>query len=246
MLSLWVLLSSSAACASLPPDASVAFEQGNAQLARGHYAQAIGAYRRLAQRGVGRAELYCNTGNAYYQAGQVGWAVFYYEKGLALAPLDAQLLANRRAALAKAGVRAAATSAPALLRRRLVLQVADWLAVVAVLGLVGSSMLFLSNAVAGPHPQQEKLWAWCRYGLLTSGLLVVAASGLALPYEQSGAIIVQAKTAGRAGPSGAARQVFEAKAGEKVTVKNRYQQWVKVQLPSGEEGWVAAASVASL
>ena len=246
LLSLWVLLSGCAACTSLPENSAVPFQQGNAHLARGHYAQAIGLYQQLARQGVERAELYCNRGNAFYRAGQVGWAVYYYEKGLALAPLDPQLLANRQAALAKAASQGAVVNAPPAPSQLAMLSVADGVALVAVLGVLGSSLLFLGGAFSRLHLRKERLLASSRYALLASGLLLGASGAAVVAYERHGAIIVQAKTVGRVGPSRAARQVFEARAGERVAIQNHYQGWVKVQTPSGEEGWLPTASVASL
>lgn len=243
LLSWWLLLSC-AGCTSLPPTAASAFKKGNEQLARGDYARAIGTYHELERQGVRRAELYCNTGNAFYKAGQVGWAVYYYEKGLALAPFDRQLRANKVAALGQAQALVPEEAAYKL-SWAIAPKAADGVAKLAVASILLSSILFLGSALGGAKPAAAKLLRPCRHLLRAGGGLLLVAGGLLLPARPE-SIVVQAKTTGRAGPGQAARKVFEAEAGEAVTVQSRYQDWLKVQTLSGEEGWVSASSVASL
>ena len=246
LFSWWVLLLSCAGCTSLPPTAASSFKKGNEQLAKGDYAHAIGTYRALERQGVQRAELYCNTGTAFYKTGQVGWAIYYYEKGLVLAPLDAQLRANKAAALRQAEIQASTEKPIYTLSESTATKAADVVGKLAIASVLLSSVLFLGSALGKRKLAMETLLRPSRYLLLLGGGLLLVAGGLLWPFARPGAIVVQAKIIGRAGPGRAARRVFEARAGETVTVQTRYQGWLKVQTPNGEEGWVNAASVASL
>lgn len=238
-----LLLASLNACSSPPENAAAAFARGNVLLARGRYEPALAAYRQLERRGVQRAELYCNAGNACYRAGRTGWAVYYYEKGLQQAPADAQLVANRRAALEKAGLPdppAAFTADP----RRWAL-VADICAKSAVGALVLSGLLLLLAGFSRRADRRVRLVVGCRFGLLSAGAVLLGATVL-LWSSQCQAAIVVASAAGRSGPGAAARAVFTTRAGEKVVIRNRYRSWLKVSRASGEAGWLPGSTLGVL
>ncbi|MGI4863799.1 MAG: tetratricopeptide repeat protein [Janthinobacterium lividum] len=243
LLVLWVLVLGLAGCAR-EPDHAADFQRANAQLQKGHYVQAIRQYQQLERRGVQQPALFCNLGNAFYQSGRLGWAVYYYEKALALAPLDAQLIANSRVAQARTRPPAAGWwPAPTTMRA---LKVADAGAVLAVVSLFISSILYLIGVVANGGVLPAGRLAACRLLLLAAALLLVAAGGALLPRQQPAAIITLPKAQLHSGPSSLARKVAEAAEGEKVAVQASYRGWLKIQTTSGEQGWVATASAARL
>lgn len=57
------------------------FDEGNTYYAAGEYQKAISSYELAIASGYASAELYYNTGNAYYRLDELGMAMLYY-KGL--------------------------------------------------------------------------------------------------------------------------------------------------------------------
>ena len=59
----------------------------------GQYQQAIGNYHQLLERNFKNPQIYYNLGNAYFKAGDLGYAIWSYRKALRLNPGFAQALA---------------------------------------------------------------------------------------------------------------------------------------------------------
>lgn len=72
-------------------------------LSNGGYLFALEGYKKLESAGIHSAGLYNNMGVAYFKMNQLGNSLFYFEKGLRLAPLDTQLIYNRNKVSAKLG-----------------------------------------------------------------------------------------------------------------------------------------------
>ena len=77
-----------------------AFHSGNDLLdssplqAKENYILAAFYYNSLLDRGIQNAELFYNTGNAFYRAGQIGNAVLMYRRALLFSPSDPQIKFN--------------------------------------------------------------------------------------------------------------------------------------------------------
>lgn len=72
----------------LCPDAQAdsRYAEGNRAYMAARYTEAISRYRELIAAGVVHEHLYYNLGNAYFRAGDLGRAVYNYERALGLAP----------------------------------------------------------------------------------------------------------------------------------------------------------------
>lgn len=244
-LGLWLLLLAGCSHGPQGPRQATAFRRANAALRQGHYEDAIGQYQQLERQGVSQPALFCNLGNAFCKAGRVGWAIYYYEKALKLAPLDTQLIANQKAAqaLIKPAGPSPAPGPAASGRARLSAAADVGTQVAAGCFLLGGICYVAGTTRAGARGQ--KLVAACRYLLLASALLLLAAGGL-LPMQPRAAIIVVPKTSMRSGPSHAASQLLAVGEGEKVEIQTSYRAWLKVRTTRGEQGWISAPSAAQL
>ena len=72
------------------------FREANALYYSEAFAEAARLYSLLIEAGIEQAPLYYNAGNALYKSGQIGPAVWHYEKARRLTPRDERLLANLR------------------------------------------------------------------------------------------------------------------------------------------------------
>src|SRR4029077_10622714 len=68
--------------------ADEAWRRGNDAYLRGDYAGAVAAYQELDRQGLVSADLTFNLGNAYYRQGNLGRAIWAYERAAALDPDD--------------------------------------------------------------------------------------------------------------------------------------------------------------
>ena len=73
---------------------SLAFDAANKLYAQGKFAEAAGAYEKLAQSGTVSPALYFNLGNACFKASQLGRAIAAYRHAERLTPRDPDIGAN--------------------------------------------------------------------------------------------------------------------------------------------------------
>jgi len=93
VLALVALLSSAAGLAAADSWSSQ-FDAANKLYEEGKYAQAITAYQRIADAGLGAGPLYFNLGNACFKSGELGRAIAAYRQAERLTPRDPDLQAN--------------------------------------------------------------------------------------------------------------------------------------------------------
>ncbi|MCM8796514.1 MAG: tetratricopeptide repeat protein [Candidatus Omnitrophica bacterium] len=71
-----------------------AFNRANVYYEQVNYDEAIKEYESILGAGWESGNLYYNLGNCYFKKGQLGMAIFYYEKSKRLIPLDRDLESN--------------------------------------------------------------------------------------------------------------------------------------------------------
>lgn len=70
------------------------FEQGKEHYKEANYEAAISSWESILESGEHSAALYFNLGNAYYRIDQIAPSIYYYEKALQLAPGDPEIKNN--------------------------------------------------------------------------------------------------------------------------------------------------------
>jgi tetratricopeptide (TPR) repeat protein len=243
-----VLGALAAPAAAAPPAApggaiDAAFRRGNEAFYRGEFRAAVQAYEQVATLGVVHQDLYYNLGNAYYKAGQIGLAIFNYERALAL---DADQPDARR------NLETARAAAERLGRDRVEGKVAEPLWSRAVTAFARPTLLWLFLALyygcflalvvlrfLAPGLGRAALGT----GAALFGVAALVAGALffgRLAHDRSvrEAIILPDEVTVKDGPSPGASTAFQLHAGLKVRLVERDQEWVRVRLPNGLEGWM--------
>lgn len=70
------------------------FFRANQSYQDGRFQEAIEGYLHLIRTGIDGGPVYYNLGNAYFRAGQLGYAIWAYERGRLLTPRDPDLRSN--------------------------------------------------------------------------------------------------------------------------------------------------------
>lgn len=224
-----------------PKDAT--FRRGNDAYFHGRYQEAVEAYEQVAALGVVSSDLYYNLGNAYLKAGQLGPAIYNYERALELDPSQGDVRFNlkvaRDAARNKGEDRlTGAESQPFWMRvaSQVTVNTASWL----FLGLwVGLFALLIALHFMAPGFLRTGVWAafaFLALGTATAGTLLGARLYLADRVEQAVVLpdVVQVKE----GPDPNYQSVFGVHAGLRVRITEKEQDWVRVRLANGLEGWM--------
>jgi tetratricopeptide (TPR) repeat protein len=258
-LLLWLGALASAAAAA-PPAApgegsgvaiDAAFRRGNEAFYRGEFRAAVDAYEQVATLGVVHQDLYYNLGNAYYKAGQIGLAIFNYERALAL---DADQPDARR------NLETARAAAERLGRDRVEGKVADpfWSRAVTAIARPTLLWLFLALyyacflALVGLRflaPSLGRAALGTGAGLFGVAALVAGAlffGRLAHDRHVREGVVLPDEVTVKDGPSPGASTAFQLHAGLKVRLVEHDQEWVRVRLPNGLEGWMRDSELGRL
>lgn len=231
-----------------------AWQRGNQAYLHGDYAAAIAAYNELRDQGVRSTDLFFNLGDAYFRSGAVGPAIWSFEEALVQDPGNEDARFNLAAArkqaerLARGGDTAA--EAPAQDRDPLWVRIAmalsasaeTWLFVAAYLGLFG---FLFARALARADLRPALGIAAAAFGVaaLLLGALLMARVQLE---RLSFAVVLPANVEVKEGADASARTSFALHAGARVRLVDTDQDWVRVRLGNGLEGWLRGSDVGKL
>ncbi len=212
------------------------------------YHQAANYYENLSEK-VEHENLYLNLGNAYFRMGEVGHAVWAYEKGYALSPRDVDI--NYNLSYVRSQVRDRIQAPDDLFFLAFYRSILEKLTILDLIklggllfiGLGGLYVLRLNGTIS------EKLG-----GILNSILLVsvVTAGWIMLDKywdvsdEQEGIIIASAIDVRSSPIARGENVVFRIHEGTKVEITTSQPGWFEIILLDGKKGWVPAEEVRTL
>jgi hypothetical protein len=233
-----------------------AWRRGNDAYLRSDYAGAVTAYEQLDRQGVVSPELAYHLGNAYYRRGDVGRAVWCYERALSLDPghedarynLDqARKLAARRVHDKIEGIdrdplwMRAVTQLGGSTTTWLFL--ALYLCTFVALGLRVRARRAAADATTDEAPAWGAVAAVLAVAAALAGLLLAGRAHLdRVPF----AVVLPDAVPVKDGADPNYRTSFQIHAGLKVRLLDSDGGWARIRLANGLEGWVRAETVGRL
>ncbi|NND15021.1 MAG: tetratricopeptide repeat protein [Eudoraea sp.] len=218
------------------------FDKGVQAYNDGKYSEAIGYYEEVIKAGVHSEALYFNLGNCYYKLNQTAPSIYYYEKALLLDPDDSEI--NNNLAFAKQMTLDAIEELPQTGLAKISSSITNAMtyeqwgmgSIVFIFLAVFTFILyyFLSNS------NYKRI---ALVGSMVSVLLGViffsfAYSGQQSYHSDQPAIVFAEKIIVRSEPNRRSEAVFELHEGTKVQVLDKLEDWQKIQLINGQEGWL--------
>jgi hypothetical protein len=226
-----------------------AWKRGNEAALRGDYASAAAAYEQLDHQHVISADLYYNLGVTYFRQGQLGKAIWSFERALVVSPDDEDARFNLVQArkLAEQGAHDKLEGAE---RESLWIRIATFASpstqvlVFSILYLGCFVLLFVRRRVA--HDSRVALTvaaAILGIGALSAGVPIVGRMNLdRIPF----AVVLPDTVAVKEGADNTFRTSFKVHAGLRVRILDHEHDWVRVRLANGLEGFVHAEEVGTL
>ena len=246
LLLLLVVVAAPEARADLVDDA---WKKGNDAYFRGDHAGAVAAYEQLDRQGVVSADLYYNLGVAHFRQGNLGRAVWSFERAAMLDPDDEDARFNLAQArkLAERRVRDKLEGAerdPTWIRvvTFVPASVLTWILVVVYLAFF--ALLFVRRRASDEsRPALGAGAAIVGVMAALAGVLLIGRAALdRLPFG----IVLPEMVAVKEGADPNYRTSFSVHAGLRVRLLERDQDWVRVRLANGLEGWVRDQDVGAL
>ncbi len=243
LLALFGATSARAADTEIAASKDATFRRGNDAYFHGRYQEAVGAYEQVVALGVVSPDLFYNLGNAYLKSEQLGAAIYNYERALELDPSQDDVRFNlgvaREAARKKGEDRLAGVEAQPFWMRvagQVTVNWASWLFLALYVSLF--ALLIVLHFVQ-PGFLRVGMWAGFAFvglAMVVAGALLGARLYLADRVEQ--AIVLPDVVQVKEGPDPNYQSVFGVHAGLRVRVTEKEQDWVRIRLANGLEGWV--------
>lgn len=231
-----------------------AYRRGNEAYLHGDYKEAVLAYEQVAALGVVSEDLYYNLGNAYYKQGALGPAIYNYERALEVERSgpgadDARynLEAAREVVRRRSEDRLVGAETPPFWMRAIApfsTGTLTWTFLALYFALFG---LLIALRFIAPGFLRVSLWVLLGFlslGTLTASTLLAARLYLVTKVER--AIVLPDSLAVHEGPDANYQTSFTVHAGLQVRITEHDQDWVRVRLQNGLEGWVEVKSVGKL
>lgn len=253
---LWVALliaatTSVARADSAAQSRDATFKRGNDSYFHAKYPEAIEAYEQVVALGVRSADLYYNLGNAYLKSNQLGPAIFNYERALSL-QADAEDIAynlnTAREAAKKLGedrlVGVEAVPSWQKFVKPLSLSLVTWLFIGFYLALF---TLLIAVRYAPPGFLRVvviTLLGFIALFALSSG--AVLGGKLYLEERVKEVVVLPNQLQVKEGPDLNFTTLFTIHAGLKARLVERDQDWLRIRLQNGLEGWVRDRDVGRL
>ena len=228
--------------------AQASFEKGNALYQKGFYQEAAEAYEAVVTDNKEQsAELYFNLGNCYYKLNKVAPAIYNYQKALVLKPNDAETLNNLK--FAKKLTIDEIKEVPKVGFAKLIQNFTSifdyntW-AIISV----GISFAFLLSFIGYYFSQltlSKRLYFIGMFVLLFALLLTVSAGMSEKNHFDNDrpAVVFAEMTELRNEPQKSGSKIILLHEGAVVYVKESLENWKKVELTDGTEGWIEALAI---
>lgn len=226
---------------------SALFEKGNQQYAKAQYQQAVQSYQQILHDGYQSATVYFNLGNAYFKLDDVPSALLYYEKAHKLNPGDEDINFNIRFANSKTTDKL--DQIPEFFvtswwHSFILCFSANTLAMLSILFFLagfGTLILYLFTNSA----TIKKSSFYIGIILIFVGLAFIFIANRQAHYFNSHhqAIVFTSSVTAKSSPDANAKALFVVHEGTKVNVMQTSNNWIEVELPNGNAGWIAANDV---
>lgn len=223
------------------------FKKGNEAYAKARYEEALQSYQQVIESGYQSAAVYFNLGNVNYKLGNMPSAILNYEKAYKLNPADADVKLNLQ--LANLKITDKIETIPEFFLtswwKELVslLSVSAWSVLSVVCMLMGFLLLVVylfSVRIGLKKPAFYGGLALCLMGLI--GLIMASIQQHDVT-NRNEAIVFTGTVNVKSGPADGQKTLFVIHEGTKVSIQEKDSNWIKVELPNGNVGWIAATAV---
>ncbi|MCB0395146.1 MAG: tetratricopeptide repeat protein [Flavobacteriales bacterium] len=223
------------------------FEEGNKYYAEGKYSDAIKAYEQVYEDGYQSADLYYNLGNAYTKLKQTGKAILYYEKALKLEPGHED--ARNNLEWISAQTRDRIEVIPTLFYQRWIqsftslFQPAGWAWITLLFEWLAAGGFSLYLLMKNRRIARNLFYLSCMLVTFTIIAWVAGSGRLHQINRSDSGVIMSSSAVVRAAPNGTGSELFILHEGAVCDVLEQDQDWMKVRLTNGKEGWVEAEAM---
>lgn len=225
------------------------FDKGNTAYRNGDYNGAVKIYESVLEQGKHSADLYYNLGNAYYKLEKLGPSVYYYEKGLQLDPKNKDIQNNlqyAQQATVDEIIPLPQNSISEFFNGIIQTFTTNTWAVLAVVASILMTCLFLMYYFT-QKPTLKRVWFIGSIFFLLGVFFSLFMSYMEMKLNETNyAIVWEEEVEVRDGPTSNSSHIYYLHEGTKVTITYEEDNWARIELADGNEGWVQIQDIKKL
>ena len=230
-----------------PKSQAAIWKSAEEAYAVGDFDGAIREYQSLEKAGAVSSSLFYNLGNAFYRKGSVGKAILYYERALKLSPSDKDIRNNLD--MARLQTLDKIDSVPQFILVEWVKNLRNklssnaWAIVSLILLALGVALLLLCKF--GRTTSSRKLYFIIAMIFLLFTIFSFLFS-LSLARQATGndsAVVVENIGSVKSSPAAGGNSIFVLHEGTKVKILESVEQWSKIEIQDGRQGWIKTSDI---
>lgn len=200
------------------------------------YDKAISLFSQIVENQQESASLYYNLGSSYYKKNEIAPSIYYLEKALKLAPNDPDIQNNLELAKKMKGNQWTETP------KNWLENTSDWFSAThwawqTIVFSVLFSVLFLGFYFSGKTFLKRIFFTTSiLFALISVGSFFISYH-LHKKSEEIYAIVFEKKIQIYSEPNTFSTEIFSLQEGDKIQLINELDQWIKIQLSDGRNGW---------
>lgn len=213
----------------------------------GDFDGAIRDYESLEKAGAVSSSLFYNLGNAFYRKGSVGKAILYYERALKLSPADKDIRNNLE--MARLQTLDKIDSVPQFILVEWVKNLRNKLSsnawAIVSLVLLALSVALLLLCKFGRSTSSRRLYFVIAMIFLLFTIFSFLFS-LSLARQATGndtAVVVENIGSVKSSPAAGGNSIFVLHEGTKVKILESVEQWSKIEIQDGRQGWIKTSDI---
>ena len=230
-----------------PKSQAAIWKSAEEAYAVGDFDGAIREYQSLEKAGAVSSSLFYNLGNAFYRKGSVGKAILYYERALKLDPADKDIRNNLD--MARLQTLDKIDSVPQFILVEWVKNLRNKLssnawAIVSLI-LLALSVALLLLCKFGRTTSSRKLYFIIAMIFLLFTIFSFLFS-LSLARQATGndtAVVVENIGSVKSSPAAGGNSIFVLHEGTKVKILESVEQWSKIEIQDGRQGWIKTSDI---
>jgi len=218
------------------------FEKANQAYSKANYKEATRLYKSLMEDGLESAELYFNTGNAYFKSDSLPQAILYYEKAKKLDPLNGDISANLKMANLRTVDKIEASEELFIVQwaRQFTYSKSsnEWSVQTIISFFVTFSLLCFYLVAKTTGRKKFFFFAALVFFMVSLFSFLLAQKSYRLQTEPDKAVLFVTSAQVRSAPNESATNLFVIHSGIKFTVLEQNGEYSRIQLANGNEGWL--------
>lgn len=223
------------------------FKQGNSAYNKSEYKKAISLYEQTLKMGQFSAELYYNLGNSYYKLNNIAESIYYFEKAKQLDPNDEDIAINSNFAknMTIDAIEKLPESQIVTIQKKIygIFNFSYWSYMTVILFWIFTGLFLVYLFIKSASLKQTFFFS--AFGILIFFMISFYITYSIEEKEKNTnfAILFSNQIDIWSEPNQQAELLFSLHEGTKVEVLDILENWKKIRIANGSEGWIENASL---